>query len=82
MSFGYEYTFESMGSSLRFGSSSVLGSNTPQLHILGIGSSIRCLDVSGTDQISTLNATAFHGDTTILNVFTNEKIFEQVLKLK
>ena len=48
-SFGYEYTFESIGSSLRLGSSSVLGSNAPQLHILGIGSSVGCIDVPDTE---------------------------------
>ena len=40
-SFRYEYIFKSMGSSLRLGSSSVLGSNASQLHSLGIGISLQ-----------------------------------------
>lgn len=45
--FGFDYKFESKGSSTMIGTSSVLGSNAPIITLLGTGSEIGCEDPGG-----------------------------------
>ena len=66
--YGYTYMFESRGSKTISGVSTVLGSFSPQIELMGIGSAVGCFDVGVTEKTVTLSATVTHQGFAIGNI--------------
>lgn len=59
--FGYSYLFESKGSRSVHGVSTVLGSYHPTFEILGIGTTVGCKDIGGTENFVTSTVSTTNG---------------------
>jgi hypothetical protein len=70
--YGYKYKFESTGSMLSAGVSTVLGSKSARIDIFGVGSSIGCHNVGVRTEVLTLNASTVNNSNFIFNFDVGE----------
>ena len=66
--YGYTYTFESTGSKSVAGVSNVLGTFSPKVKVLGLGSTVGCVNVGVIEKVVTSSGTTTHQSISIENI--------------